>query len=205
MQKIQFCNRQIFTLGQRFGGYFEFNIIELRPGIAILQVNGPNVSSIFGQEAGGHRWQHTSGDRIHTSTITIAVLKEPSNIELNINPNDLDIRAIRGSGDGGQKMNKTSSTIVITHIPSKIVVRCQAERSQFRNKELAMKTLRARLWQEMENKSNQSRCQTRNSQIGSGMRGDKRRTIQVQHNIVKDHIDGRQWRYQDYLKGNWKF
>ena len=128
-----------------------------------------------------------------------------SNIELNINPNDLDIRAIRGSGDGGQKMNKTSSTIVITHIPSKIVVRCQAERSQFRNKELAMKTLRARLWQEMENKSNQSRCQTRNSQIGSGMRGDKRRTIQVQHNIVKDHIDGRQWRYQDYLKGNWKF
>jgi peptide chain release factor 1 len=92
---------------------------------------------------------------------------------------------------------------VVTHIPTKITVRSETERSQNQNKDIAIKTLRARLWKNMQDKSLQLQCQTRNSQIGSGMRGDKRRTIQVQHNIVKDHVDGRMWRYEDYRNGKW--
>jgi len=82
-----------------------------------------------------------------------------------------------------------------------MVVRCEAERSQFQNRELAIKTLRARLWEDIQAKNLQNQSQIRNNQIGSGMRGDKRRTIQVQHNIVKDHITGRKWRYEDYRAG----
>lgn len=120
-----------------------------------------------------------------------------------LNQKDLDIKACRGSGAGGQHRNKTDSAIVITHIPTKISVRCEAERSQHQNRELAIKTLRARLWQSMQSQAIQNQSQIRNNQIGTGMRGDKRRTIQVQHNIVKDHITGQKWRYEDYRLGKW--
>lgn len=83
------------------------------------------------------------------------------------------------------------------------MVRCESDRSQHQNKEIAIKTLRARLWQDMESKTIEKQSQLRNSQIGSGMRGDKRRTIQVQNNVVKDHITGKVWRYQDYRNGKW--
>ena len=92
---------------------------------------------------------------------------------------------------------------MITHNPTKTSVRCETERSQHQNREIAIKTIRARIWQQMKECEHQQLSRTRNFQIGSGMRGDKRRTIQVQHNIVKDHIDGRQWRYEDYRDGKW--
>jgi peptide chain release factor 1 len=92
---------------------------------------------------------------------------------------------------------------MITHIPTNTTVRCENERSQHQNKELAIKTLRARLWQNMQAKTFQDQSDIRNNQIGSGMRGDKRRTIQVQHNIVKDHLTGKHWRYEDYRNGKW--
>ena len=109
----------------------------------------------------------------------------------------------RGSGNGGQNRNKTETAVQVCHLPTNTIVRCEAERSQYQNKELAIKTLRAKLWQNIKNKEEQNICDIRNKQIGSGMRGDKRRTIQVQNNIVKDHITGKRWRYEDYRYGKW--
>ena len=140
---------------------------------------------------------------MHTSTITVAVLKEPTNQELVIRPHEIDIKTCRGGGNGGQNRNKTETAVVITHLPSKTTVRCEAERSQFQNRELALKTLRAILWQKQTELSDRLQSNLRNKQIGSGQRGDKRRTIQVQHNIVKDHITGKHWRYEDYKAGKW--
>lgn len=131
------------------------------------------------------------------------MLQEPTVQEFQLNPNELSITTTRGGGNGGQNRNKVETCVVVTHIPTNTVVRCETERSQGQNKEIAIKTLRARLWQNLQLKTHRDQCQVRNSQIGSGMRGDKRRTIQVQHNVVKDHIDGRHWRYEDYRDGKW--
>lgn len=169
--------------------------------MAILQVNGPEVTSVFQNEAGCHRWQHAPTGRVHTSTLTIAVLSEPTPQELIINPNDLRMTTCRGAGKGGQNRNKLETAVQILHLPTNIMVRCEAERSQHQNKELAIKTLRARLWQHMQEEAHKTQSQLRNSQIGSG---ERRRTIQVQHNIVKDHITGNKWRYEDYRCGKWR-
>lgn len=133
----------------------------------------------------------------------MAVLDEPTPIELQINPSDLDIITTRGGGNGGQNRNKVETCVVVTHKPTNLTVRCEAERSQYQNKELAIKTLRARLWGEMQSKAQRDQSQVRNAQIGTGMRGDKRRTVQVQNNVVKDQ-DGRRWRFQDYRDGKWR-
>lgn len=195
--------RWIFTPDWHAGGCFDLEIVDLRPGLAVLQVSGQKASEIFQNEAGGHRWQHAPTGRVHTSTITVAVLEEPTQTELVIHPKDLDIATCRGSGNGGQHRNKTDSAVIVTHLPTKTVVRCENERSQHKNRALAIQTLRARIWHSMQEKTAQAHCEARNSQIGSGMRGDKRRTIQAQNNVVKDHLTGRKWRYQDYLEGKW--
>lgn len=130
------------------------------------------------------------------------MLPEPSTKEFYLNPNELDIVTTRGGGHGGQNVNKVETCVVITHIPTKTVVRCQTERSQHQNREIAMQTVRARVWQIMEDRAHRNLSKARNDQIGSGMRGDKRRTIQVQNNIVKDQ-DGRKWNYQSYRAGKW--
>lgn len=140
---------------------------------------------------------------MQTSTITVAILKEPSNRELIIQGKDIDIKTCRGSGNGGQHRNKTDSAVIVKHIPTQTTVRCEAGRSQFQNRETALKTLRAILWKKQEEKIERERSLQRNSQIGSGMRGDKRRTIRVQHGVVEDHVTGKTWRYEDYRRGDW--
>ena len=193
----------IFTPDWQSGSLFDLDLIDIRPGIAVLQVHGINADTIFKNESGGHRWQHAPTGRVHTSTITVAVLPEPTLQEFKLNPSELNIVAIRGGGKGGQNRNKVSTCVVVTHIPSNTVVRCETERSQGQNKEIAIRTIRARLWQDIQLQTHNTQCRVRNSQIGSGMRGDKRRTIQVQNNVVKDE-DGRRWRYEDYRNGKWK-
>ncbi len=167
--------------------------------MAILQV-GADAAHIFKHESGEHRWQHAPTGKVHTSTITIAVLDEPTPIELQINQNDLDIKTTRDGGNGGQHRNKVESCVVVTHKPSGFTVRCADGRSQHQNRELAIKTIRARLWNELKLRAQRDQSLVRNAQIANGGR---RRTIQVQNNIVKDQ-DGRNWRYQDYRNGKWK-
>ena len=180
-------------------------MVDVTPGTISFQVIGPNASEIFKDEAGGHRWQRVPPNerngRVHTSTITVSVLSVPEEREFSINVNDITIEAIRGSGDGGQKKNKTSSCIVATHKPSGLRVRIETERSQYQNKVLAIGILEARLKQASALNNVSTINTVRKQHCGSGMRGDKRRTVRVQHGIVDDHVTGQSWRIAEYFDG----
>lgn len=141
--------------------------------------------------------------RVQTSTITVAVLEEPKPTELHLDERDLEIRTCRGSGAGGQHRNKTESAVQILHKPTGIIVRCENERSQTQNKASAIAALRAKLWAVQNDTDQASRAATRQSQVGSGQRADKRRTVKVPDDKVIDHVTGKTWRYKDYIRGIW--
>lgn len=189
------------------GGAFSLLILEDRPGILVAHVDGPKAPETFANEAGGHRWQRVPPNdkrgRVQTSTVTVAVLQEPEESELDLPLSDLDISTCRGSGAGGQHRNKTDSAVIIVHRPTGVTVRCESERSQYHNKKTALALLRARLQERLESEATRSRDGNRRQQVGSGMRGDKRRTIRCQDGQVNDHVTGRTWRLKDYLRGEW--
>ena len=169
-------------------------------------MSGKKASRVFANEAGGHRFQRIPPNekrgRVQTSTITIAVLEEPSQHELCINDRDLEWKTRRGSGPGGQHRNTTDSTVDLVHKPTGIKVTADG-RSQYQNKISAMEILRARLLDNQRECGILQRNQDRKQQVGCGMRGDKRRTIRVGDNQVTDHILGKTVTYKDYAKGNW--
>lgn len=173
----------------------------------MLCISGRGANALFAGEAGGHRWQRVpeteKRGRVQTSTVTVAVLEEPKHTELTIRPDDVDIETMRGSGAGGQHRNKTDSAVRARHRPTGIEVRCESERSQHLNRELAMRVLAARVAERARSAAQGERAADRRRQIGSGMRGDKRRTIRVQDDQVTDHVDGRTWRFKAYARGDW--
>jgi peptide chain release factor 1 len=140
---------------------------------------------------------------VHTSTITVAVLPEPSAAQVKLGEKDLDWETCRGSGPGGQKRNKTESAVVVRHLPTGLLVRCESERSQSQNKESALALLRARLFAAERERQASARAAERRQQVGSGERGDKRRTVAVQRDSVVDHPTGRRWTYRQYARGEW--
>lgn len=170
-------------------------------------MRGHGARALFEHEAGGHRWQRIppteKRGRVHSSTITVAVLDEPAAHELVITAADLEWSMCRASGAGGQHLQKTDSAVQLVHRPSGLVVRCQSERSQHANKEMALRVLRARLAEQQASAAGAERAEQRRRQVGSGMRGDKRRTIRVQDDAVVDHLTGRAWRFKDYVRGAW--
>ena len=157
-------------------------------------ISGDGAYSRFKFESGVHRVQRVpeteTGGRIHTSTVTVAVLPEADDVDVEINPADLQIDTFRSSGAGGQHINKTESAIRVTHLPTGTVVECQDERSQFKNKDKAMKVLRARLLEQKQQEQQSAIAADRKSQVGTGDRSERIRTYNFPQGRVTDHRIG---------------
>ena len=170
-------------------------------------IEGEGAYSRLKYESGVHRVQRVpeteSQGRIQTSTVTVAVLPEADEVELNINPTDLKIDVFRASGAGGQHINKTESAVRITHLPTGVVVECQDERSQYKNKDKAMKILSSRLFEALQQEQDDKIASDRRSQVGTGSRSERIRTYNFPEGRLTDHRIGLTiYRLEYLLNGN---
>ncbi len=179
------------------GGYKEIS----------FSIMGEGAYSRLKYESGVHRVQRVpeteSQGRIHTSTVTVAVLVEADEVSVDINPTDLRIDVFRASGAGGQHINKTESAVRITHLPTGLVVECQDERSQYKNKDKAMKILRSRLYERSLQERNDKIASERKMQVGTGDRSERIRTYNFPQGRLTDHRIGLTlYRLEDVMNGN---
>ncbi len=191
--KVEVLNENATELG----GYKEISFM----------ITGKGVYSRLKFESGVHRVQRVpdteSSGRIHTSTVTVAVLPVVEDVEVEINPADIKMEVFRSSGAGGQHINKTSSAVRLIHIPTGITVECQTERSQFQNRDNAMKMLRTKLYEMEKAKQDSTIANARKSQVGSGDRSEKIRTYNYPQGRITDHRIGMSiYQMENFLNGD---
>lgn len=184
---------------------FETELVANQPGFISFIVRGSEAQRLFTNEAGGHRWQRTPPNekrgRVHTSTVTVAVLPLDSGPPP-INLRDVELTAQRGSGPGGQNRNKVESCITAVHRPTGIRVRIDM-RDQSQSKTVAIRVLAERVTEAAQARAAADRQQDRRNQLGSGQRGDKRRTYRERDDSVADHFTGQRWSLKQWLRGVW--
>lgn len=191
---IQFAQRQKWDVA-----VLDENLTELGGVRSLtLSVAGPSAHAFLAYEAGVHRVQRIpvteKSGRIHTSTVTVAVLPEPEEKEVAIRPSDMRVETMRASGPGGQFVNRRESAVRITHIPSGIVAVSQTARTQLANREQALKIVRAKLAAQERERAQQNRSAARKTQIGTGERAEKIRTYNFPQDRVTDHRIKKSWR-----------
>lgn len=174
---------------------------------AVMLIKGKGAYSRLKYESGAHRVQRVpeteSSGRIHTSAATVAVLPEVDDVEIELNPNDVRVDVYRASGNGGQCVNTTDSAVRLTHEPTGLVVTCQDEKSQIKNKDKAFKVLKARLYDLKLQEQNKEISEQRKSQVGSGDRSERIRTYNFPQGRVSDHRTGTTlYKLENFLNGN---
>ncbi len=192
-----FTIEPIYENATELGGYKEISFMLL----------GKGAYSRLKYESGGHRVQRVpeteAGGRIHTSTVTVAVLPEAEEVDFKIDPAEIQIDTFRSSGAGGQKVNKTESAIRVTHLPTGTVVECQDERSQYKNKEKALRVLRSKICEKLQSEADERLAETRRGQVGTGKRSEKIRTYNFPQDRVTDHRIGLTlYRIESFMNGD---
>ena len=185
---------------------FDHAVLEERNGFTSIRLTGKDVNKIKLSEPGGHRFQRTppteKKGRVHTSTVTVAVMDVAERKEVTLRPNDVEMWFTRSSGAGGQNRNKVESTVCLKHLPTGLEVRADSERDQGENRRIGMARLLEKVTNHTRDLEDTARASDRKGQIGTGMRGDKIRTIRYQDDVVTCERTGRKTQLKAYLRGD---
>jgi peptide chain release factor 1 len=198
---------ELLRMYSRFSSLNGFKVEQLDEGV--MKVIGTGAFELFKYEAGVHRVQRIPSTekrgRVHTSTATVSVLPELEDIDLHINPDDIEFEAFRSGGHGGQNVNKVSTAVRLKHIPSGIIVTCQTQRFQAQNREIALEMLRAKLWEQELEKQTSEIAGLKATQVGRGMRAEKIRTYNFPQDRLTDHRINKSWsNLESILDGNFE-
>ncbi len=198
---------ELLRMYSRFAGINKFKVEQLNEGV--IKIVGTGAFELFKYEAGVHRVQRIPSTekrgRVHTSTATVSVLPELEDIDLHINPEDIEFEAFRAGGHGGQNVNKVSTAVRLKHIPSGIIVTCQTQRFQAQNREIALEMLRAKLWEQELEKQTSEIAGLKATQVGRGMRAEKIRTYNFPQDRLTDHRINKSWsNLESILDGNFE-